>query len=304
MNTLTRHAPWTFVAVAALVTASSVAPELRAQQRAARDRHVMVSVTGKDDQPVKDLRDDEFTVREDGAVREILSVTRGTTPLQVALLADNSQAAEPLAMEMRVALGAFVQRLLSDSPDSEVSLVTVGERPIKQVDYTTSPTVLARGIAQILPKSGAGSFLIQAMIDAARALKKREARRPVIVAFTIEDGPEFSTTDRTLATKVLKETGVSLWTIVLQSRSLAPASGDELERTFIVTQVAKESGGDTRMVGSPQQLQPAFQAVAALLTSQYDVTYARPDRLIPPTRLDVEVKRPGLKVAASHWAGQ
>jgi VWFA-related protein len=289
--------------VAALLSATSATPALHARQ-AARDRHVMVSVLGKDDQPVRDLRDDEFTVREDGAVREIISVTRGTTPLQVALLADNSQAAEPLAQEVRLGLGAFVQRLLSNSPDSEVSLVTVGERPIKQVDFTTSPTVLTRGIEQVLPKAGSGSYLLQAMIDAARTLKKRDAKRPVIVAFAIEDGPEFSTTTRALATKVLKETGVSLWTIVLQRRSPGPTPEDDVERAIILTDVARDSGGDTRTVGSPQRLQPVFAEMAALLTSQYDVAYARPDRLIPPTRLEVTVKRPGLRVVASHWAGQ
>ena len=41
-----------------------------------------------------------------------------------------------------------------------------------------------------------------------------------------------------------------------------------------------------------------MKQVAEDLTHQYVVTYARPERLIPPEKVEVTVAKPGLKVRA------
>jgi hypothetical protein len=48
----------------------------------------------------------------------------------------------------------------------------------------------------------------------------------------------------------------------------------------------------------------AFTWMTSLLTTQHRITYARPESLIPPTRVSVEVKRPNVRVLATRWTGQ
>jgi hypothetical protein len=44
--------------------------------------------------------------------------------------------------------------------------------------------------------------------------------------------------------------------------------------------------------------------VAEVLKSQYLVTYARPERLIPPEKIEVTVSQPGLTVRARTRTGK
>ena len=65
-----------------------------------------------------------------------------------------------------------------------------------------------------------------------------------------------------------------------------------------------ESRGRREIILGQSGLAPTLQKVAGWLTHEYRVTYSRPESLIPPDHLDVTVTRPGVKVAASTWAGQ
>jgi hypothetical protein len=44
--------------------------------------------------------------------------------------------------------------------------------------------------------------------------------------------------------------------------------------------------------------------LASELLDQYEVTYARPDRLIPPEKIDVTVSKPGLTARARTRTGE
>ena len=84
--------------------------------------------------PVADLTVADFTVREDGVLREVLRVSPATDPMQVALLVDNSFATRSYLRDLRAGLGVFVERL---GGAHEVAVITFAERP--------SGTVLAGG---------------------------------------------------------------------------------------------------------------------------------------------------------------
>jgi VWFA-related protein len=267
-----------------------------------------MTVVDRNDTPVMDLTIADVVVREDGNARELKSVGRATAPLQIALLVDDSAASTLLKMDLQKGLTGFVGAISEMNPDTEFTVVTFGERPTTVVPHTTSVSLTTRGIAQIQPRSGAGSYLLQAIIETAKAMKKREvpmAPRANIVAFVAEDGPEFSNDNQQMVADALKAANVSLWTVVLQGRTAASVgTTEQRERASVVGDVAIQSGGNLKTILDKQGITRAFAGVAAQLTSQLDVMYARPDRLIPPTKLEVTVKRPGLKVIAPRWAGQ
>ena len=278
-------------------------------QRESRERHVFASVVDKNNAPVPDLGVADFTVAEDGITREIIKVAPATAPMQIALLVDNSAAAEPLMPDLRKACAGFVQKVLETSPTSEISLMTFGERPVTETQFTTSSIPLLRGCGSLIWRSGSGAYMIQAVMEASKALKKHGATRPLVVVFASEEGPEFSDFRHERVIEGLKAAGATLWTMAYQP----PASRTSVEfatrpegreRMEVLSGVSVESGGENKLILAQQSIPDVFLNVATMLTSEYDVTYGRPVMLIPPQKLAVTVKRPGVRLWAPRWAEQ
>jgi len=269
-----------------------------------RDRHVFLTVLDRNDAPVTDLTPADVVVKEDGAVREIVSVARATMPLQIVLLVDDSQAAQALTNRLRESTTAFVHRLAQSNPETAISIWTFGDRPTKVLDFTTSEPVITRATGALVSRPGSGAYLMEALVNVSAQLGTLASQRPAIVAFLVEDSPEFSTvTERTVAA-ALQTAGAALWTIVLQGHGAGTADAEGHERARVVADDATASGGGSKVILDGLALESAFASIASRLASQMDVTYARPDRLVPPKKLDVTVTRPGVRVLAPRWAGR
>src|SRR5205814_7201442 len=92
-----------------------------------------------------------------------------------------------------------------------------------------------------------------------------------------------------------RATGASLWMLIKPNMD-SPADLD-LRRT-VLAEVVKSTGGRAALdEGKPQQL----LQFAAMLTSQYRVTFRAPNGAASGD-LQVKLKKPGgLKVAAAKW---
>ncbi len=66
------------------------------------ERQMIVSVLDKDNQPVMGLQPEDFEVREDQTVREVLRVSQNPTGRQIALLVDTSAFAESAVRDFRL----------------------------------------------------------------------------------------------------------------------------------------------------------------------------------------------------------
>ena len=115
------------IAVAGVVLASAL---LCRQAFAQVDERIMyASVVDDKGQPVLGLNARDLIVREDGQAREILRVAKDDDPMQVALLVDNSQAAEPYIRDYREALPAFIAALTDAAgPRNEIGRASCRER--------------------------------------------------------------------------------------------------------------------------------------------------------------------------------
>lgn len=296
---------WPTVIVAAFscaiaLLAGSGTSVLDAEQ--ARTRSVNITVVNREGAPVPDVGSNALIVREDGIAREIVRIAPAPPPTHVALLIDDSEAATPLVRDLREAATGFANAIADLSPAPAVRLTTFGDRPTVLVDFNPSFSAVSRGIERIAPRPGAGATLLEALVETGRDLRTRKALRPVIVVFVVEGGPEFGTLRHTDVTDALRRAGASLWTIVLTSREGSGSSDADRERDIVLGDVTTQSGGRNRIVLASQQLPQAFAAVAAALAGQYEVTYGRPDTLIPPKRVDVEARDAALSVLTSRWA--
>ena len=110
--------------------------------------------------------------------REVLRVTRATGPMLIAVLVDNSSAAEPAFPTSATPLTRFLTGLGDLGP---VTLVTMAERPTIVTDYTSNPALLSAGVSRIFSPSPAASRSSTPCSRPADGLLKREGERAAIV---------------------------------------------------------------------------------------------------------------------------
>ena len=283
-------------AVAASAGSAAVAAQggsAAPQTADARTRTLYASVVDDKGNAVTGLTARDFTVREDGVAREVLTAEPATGQLDVIVLVDDSQAATAVIPYLRDGLTKFVDRLQGKA---KIGLVTIGERPTSVAESTTDAAALKKGIGRIFARPGSGAYLLEGINEVVRGVRLREAQRPVIVALTVE-GIEFSNLQYERVLADLLASGATLH--VLAIGSPAPNTSDEMRnRNLVLAEGTTQTGGRRDQLLSPMALTDRLQQLAGELLNQYAVTYSRPDTLIQPEKLQVGVNKPGLTARA------
>ena len=218
----------------------------------ARERVAFVSVVDRaTGQPVTELAPTGIVVREDGVRREVLRVARATGPMHIALLVDNSVAAEPAIPNIRDALTGFLAALGDLGP---VTLVTMADRPTLITDYTTNPALLTAGVARIFAQPGSGVTLLDAVLEASDGLIRREGERAAIVLLSVH-GIEYSTLHYTRPLGRLKQSGATLHAVVLNPPSRHAFTDAARQRDSLFDRGVRETGG--RATRRPESVWPS-----------------------------------------------
>lgn len=277
-------------ALAGLLVGLAVLPVVLHAQT--QQRIVYASALDEKGAPVAGLGSADFVVREDKVTREILNVAPARDPMQIALLIDNSQAADPYIRDLREAATTFIETIGADPGGAkhEVAVITIGERPTINTDYTTDLARAVRGAQRIFATPGSGAYLLDGIIETSQGIRKREAQRPVIVA-VITAGVDLSDRVYQSVLEPLRNSGASLHVVVVGR----PVTDDN-DRLMVLDLGTRDTGGryDTVLTGTA--LTPRLKQLAEELTHQYKLTYAHPQTLIPPERITVSSARPGLTV--------
>ncbi len=304
MQTLHRTSLLTVLIIAGVLVSAPAVPQAGAQAKG-RTRDVYVSVTDKSGAVAKDLALTDVSIKEDNQSREVLAIASAAkTPMRIALLVDNSQVTQSLPNELHQALNGFITAIFKTSPDSTMSLATFGDRPTPVQGFTNAAPILVRSVSRIFPMSGAGAYLIDAVIDAAKDLHREPGPRQIIVAFVDESGEEFSNSSRQQALEALRNANASLWIVAMQSTSTNLGSAESRDRSALIDEGVKGSGGATLSLLNRLSLPPKMIELATMLTNQLQVTYGRPEQMIPPKKLEIQLTRKDLKLQAPRWAGQ
>lgn len=276
-------------ALALLASATSAPATLRAQAAP----HVMYATAlDHGGRPVPNLGPADFIVREDKVAREILSVTPASDPMQIAVLVDNSQAAESYIRDYREALPAFITAIDADETGArhEISIITLAERPTIATDYTTDTARLVKRAQGIFSMPGTASYLLDGIMEVSQGLSRRGSKRPVIVAVTTE-GPEMSDRQFTTVLEPLRASGAAFHVIAVGS----PRNINH-DRSVVLDLGTRDSGGRLDNILVSNALASRMRQLAAELTNQYRVTYARPRSLVPPEQITIAAAKPGLTV--------
>jgi hypothetical protein len=292
---------WTVPLLIAALIATWVSSGVLAEQRQTREQHAFVTVLDANDAPITNLSPDAFLVREDGIAREVLRVAPAAPPSHLVMLVDDSQVTDGLQVDLRLGLKTFFAELPPASPGPITRLSTFGDRPTVLVEFTTTPSAVVTAVDRVFPRAGAGSTFLQAIVDTARTLKTRQAVRPVIVAFVAEAGIEFSDDKHQQIEQTLQAVGASLWTVVLEDRRGQNMSEANRERSIVLGDVLRHSGGYNKTVLSRQGIELGFKTIAGAIKGQLDVTYGRTESLIPPNNVEVTLKQDRGRVLSSEW---
>ena len=267
----------------------------------ARERVAFVSVVNRaTGVPLTDLTPRDIVIREDRVTREVLRVTRASGPMPVAVLVDNSAAAEPAIADLRSALTSFVTALGGVGP---VSIISMAERPTLVTDYTVQTTSVLAGIQRLFARPGSGVTLLDAVLETSRGIQKREGERAAIVIL-IAGGVEQSAVHYTRALELLTASGATLHAVVLSPPGRAGFDDATRQRDMLLDRGVNGTGGSRRDVLASMAFGPALADLARTLTHQFRVVYARPQTLIPPDSFEVAAAAPGHSAYGTAARGQ
>lgn len=284
--------------IAAVVLA---APGHSLLAKQARERVLYVSAFERDSRkPVSGLTPRDLVVREDGIAREVLRVAPATTPMPVAILIDNTQAASSAITDIRTAVSAFVKEADGLGP---IALIGYGERPTILTDYTTNSKTLLAGVGRIFSMPGSGATLLDAIRETSQGLGRREEDRAAIVVIGTEP-PEFSNLHYSQVLETLRKAGAQLYVVVLSTTNTDISSEEARNRATVLDRGPRESGGIRWDVLATTAFPGQLENLARVLKSQYRVIYARPESLIPPERVQVAAAKPDVEAQGAPARGQ
>jgi VWFA-related protein len=273
------------------VLAVTMCPRLDAQAGVG-DQALFVSALDKKGVPVPDLGPAAFVVKEDNAPREILRVSRASEPIGITVLIDNSQAADDAINYVRRALPAFIKAL---TPANPVSLVSLADRPTILTPFTTDTNALIKRSEGIFSMRATGATFLDALFEVSQGLTSRDYERAAIVAIVV-DGTEFTNRYSKDVIAEMKRAGVALHLIAIGPFEFNAQDHAVRERSFLVPAGPRETGGALYTMLAPNGIAQSLEKIARDLTSQYKVVYNRPERTIPPQKVEIESARDGLTV--------
>jgi hypothetical protein len=260
------------------------------------ERAVYVTVADRTGAPVPDLTPVDFTVREGGQVRQVVSVAPATERMRVAILVEESLTS---AGGVRAGLGEFIRRM---QPHSEMSLVVMGLRNFVLVDYTTDVGALFTAINGLSPVGIQQQVnnVPEGIFEAARAFERDRPERPVMVVVARELMQESSEEPQHVLNQIGRS-GAQVEVVSVDSGHANVALGgliDMSARAQILGDGSRQSGGRRILVQALTGVPRALQEIASGLLSQYVVTFAVPDDARPSDRLSVGLQRRGLTMRA------
>ncbi|MEO8501658.1 MAG: hypothetical protein ABI565_12135 [Vicinamibacteria bacterium] len=249
--------------------------------------------------PLRDLEVTDVSLADNGATLPITRFEKDERPTRLALLVDSSQ---PLGTAFRLQFTEAAQAFVASLPsNTHVSVWTTGDRPVKLIDdLDLSQEGTAREVAsrfgRVAPTGG--NTILDAIVEAAKDLQKKEGERTVVVFLTGE-GPGFSNDDRQSIVDRVSKTGVEVAGVLVSEKGEATGGGDVSpdEYDYVFGALTERTGGRLEHPLTVMGATAAILKVAADLRSTYRLAFHSSGGRRPKVAL--QVARPAVKIRLS-----
>ncbi|HEY0547635.1 MAG TPA: VWA domain-containing protein [Pyrinomonadaceae bacterium] len=173
---------------------------------------VPIIVSDRNDIYVPDMRQEEFSIEEDGVKQELAFFASVTQPFHVVLMLDTSGSTQDKLGQIKRAADAFIDEL---QPADRVKLISFDDKINDYGDFTNDRTALRAAIGSLRP--GAGTKLYDAMEVAIHALRRIEGRKAIVI-FT--DGVDWYSDHASINQnrRELEEAGIIVYPIRYDTR--------------------------------------------------------------------------------------
>ena len=174
---------------------------------------VPVVVRDRADHYIPDMRQEEFTLDEDGARQEIAFFSKTDEPFHLVLLLDTSSSTQDKLRPIQNAAISFTTQL---QPADRVKVISFDEQIRPLCEFTADRAELQRAIARTRP--GQGTRLYDAMRQAVAALWKIKGRKAIVI-FTdgVDSYSDKETFDKNI--RLLEEAGIIVYPIRFDTRA-------------------------------------------------------------------------------------
>ena len=309
--------PMKLTSVAALVALATIAAGAQQQptfKSGVRTVAVYATVQEQGGRLVPDLARDDFEVKDSGKVQPITIFSSEIQPINVILMLDRSGSMEGNFGLLEAAAHAFVRKL---RPDDKARIGSFAEKiQIDPEGFTSNQNELIEIIRTKLQKQG-GTPLWNGIEAAITALEGQEGRRVVLVFSDGADAPgNFKLNNKSFmdVMRRAQEKDVMVYAVGLESAYGAGSGGGLRGGGFGgggmgggfggsrpdpgLSAIADETGGGYFELRRADELSATFQRVADELHRQYLLGF-EPQKLDGKMhKLEVKVKKSGMKVRA------
>jgi hypothetical protein len=204
---------------------------------------IPVIVSDRGDRYVADLRQDEFSIFEDGVERQVAYFDTVTAPFHVVLMLDTSASTQEKLGQIQRAAIAFTEQL---QKEDRVKVVSFDDQIRDLCDFSSDPAVVQWAIKNTRP--GLGTKLYDAVKLAMSKLQSIKGRKAIVI-FT--DGVDM-TSDRATYDqnrKAVQESGIIVYPIRFDTREEVERIVRQQQRSGQAIDLATILGGPTSTGG-------------------------------------------------------
>lgn len=228
---------------------------------------IPVSVVDRTGKAIVNLKLEEFELRVDGTVRPLSDLTRSETSVRLVMLFDNSGSLDAAREFEKQAAIRFFRKVLR--PKDEAAIYSIETDSYLAQPLTKDIVRLEQTIAMFGRPEG-GTSLFDAIVGAADYLKPYPGRRVLVI---VSDGIE-TTSKHSEFEFVLKHVLADDCQIyVVQTGLYEGANLRALAAERRMEQLTSQTGGAVYLPKTTDQLDIAFNQIAADLAQQYVLSY-------------------------------
>ncbi len=228
---------------------------------------IPASVVDKRGTAIVNLKLDDFELLVDGELRQLSELTRSETSVRLAMLFDNSGSLDPAREFEKQAATRFFRKVLRAKDEAAIYSIETDSRLVQPL--TNDVLRLEQTIAMFGKPEG-GTSLFDAIISAANYLRPYSGRRVIVI---VSDGIETTSRHSDFDFMMQQVLADDCQIYVVQTGLYEGANLRALAAERRMEQLSGQTGGAVYLPKTTDQLDVAFDQIAADLSQQYVLSY-------------------------------